>query len=861
MTLARERNDLEMRLSRRPPPEDAGETLPPAPGGDPADPRPDGSAAPDATAVAPAPAASAPAASAPADLAAALVVEDQLEPRVRMPTDLLRCVTGSLEIALLVVIGLVAGATASGFEYDVVHVSEKLASALLDPLHGLAVAALIVLPAALAIRLVVINQLRTLIEAVVIAAVAAGATITCNVILGLSGLHDLFKALARAGTPPGATLLDPLLAALVAFLTVIGLTGRPKWRAWFWVAIVFYCVTSLARYPGPNTVLSLLIALLIGSVVGSGLRYLIGATSERPTAAEIAAALSETAAPVVEIRRMADSTTENRLYAARSRDGNWLDVTVFDRDQQAADAFYRIWRRLRLPSQVSRSRPLTVSRAVERRVLMTYAVEDADVPTPRLLAAVRVGAEAAALATAHRDGVTLAELPRPPSDRQLEPVWDMVLRLHRHRVTHRSLTADHIQLSGPDDTDVALLAPGDGDIAATDLQLRLDLAQLIATMALVVGPDRAADLARKKLGTGTVAGLVPLLQPVVMHRSTRAALRRRKDVLPALRQRLVGAAPDVSVPPEQLERVRPRSVITLVAVVVAAYIILGQFHLKELEKVLRHSDWRWALVALALSAVTYVAATWSLSGFVLERLSFTRTLLAQLAGSFVTLVTPASVGGVALNIRYLNKAKVAPADAASSVGVSQVFAFTLHVLLLIIFAAVTGGSPTAPFHPPSWSYFALAAVVAVVLGILALPAGRRLIRSRVAPALGQVIPRLLDIAQKPAKLAEGIGGALLLTFAYILALDVSLLAVGVHHFSFAAVAVVFLIGNAAGSIVPTPGGVGAVELALSVGLAALPHVSTASAASAVLLFRLITFWLPIPIGWLSLTYLQRNDAL
>ena len=81
------------------------------------------------------------------------------------------------------------------------------------------------------------------------------------------------------------------------------------------------------------------------------------------------------------------------------------------------------------------------------------------------------------------------------------------------------------------------------------------------------------------------------------------------------------------------------------------------------------------LVALALSAVTYVGAAWSLSGFVLEKLSFVRTFLAQLAGSFVTLVTPAAVGGVALNIRYLNKSKVAPADAASSVGVSQVFAF------------------------------------------------------------------------------------------------------------------------------------------------------------------------------------------
>ena len=64
-------------------------------------------------------------------------------------------------------------------------------------------------------------------------------------------------------------------------------------------------------------------------------------------------------------------------------------------------------------------------------------------------------------------------------------------RLHAHRVTHRSLTADRILLT--DDGQVMLLDPGDGDIAASDLQIRLDLAQLLAELALVVGPDRAAD--------------------------------------------------------------------------------------------------------------------------------------------------------------------------------------------------------------------------------------------------------------------------------------------------------------------------------------------------------------------------------
>jgi glycosyltransferase 2 family protein len=74
------------------------------------------------------------------------------------------------------------------------------------------------------------------------------------------------------------------------------------------------------------------------------------------------------------------------------------------------------------------------------------------------------------------------------------------------------------------------------------------------------------------------------------------------------------------------------------------------------------------------------------------------------------------------------------------------------------------------------------------------------------------------------------------------------------------VAVVYLTGSAIGSIVPTPGGLGAVEAALTAGLTAA-GLSGATAISSVLLFRTATFWLPVPLGWAALNYLQNHDAL
>ena len=395
-------------------------------------------------------------------------------------------------------------------------------------------------------------------------------------------------------------------------------------------------------------------------------------------------------------------------------------------------------------------------------------------------------------------------------------------------------------------------------MAATDLQLRLDLAQLLAELALLVGPDRAAGLAVKAVGADELVAVVPLLQPIVLYRSTRAAVRRRRDVLPALRKQLLDVAPREDAAPVRLERVRPRSVVTLIASLVAGYLLLGQLGRVSLLSTLRAADWRWAVLALALSAVTYLGAAWSLSGYVPGRLKFRPLILAQLAGSFVTLVTPAAVGGAALNIRYLQRQKIPAAVAAASVGLSQVVAFVLHLLLLVVFAAITG-SQAHSLQPPTWVYFVIAGLIIIVLTVVAIPAGRRLLRARLAPVLGQVLPRLLAVTQQPRKLAEGIGGALLLTAAYILCLDACIRALG-GSLPLASTAVVYLTGAALGSAVPTPGGLGAVEAALSAGLTAAGLPGTIS-VSAVLLFRTLTFWLPVPVGWGAFNYLERHEYI
>ena len=790
-------------------------------------------------------------------------VTDRLERRIRKPIDLLRCTTSGIEIIVLAAASVAASATTTGVETDIVGASRRLHT-LLVVARPLVLFAILIVPVALAVRLLVRRQVQRLAEAVATGLLAGAAAAVINVALRRAFAARLYDAIimSRPGTSHVAAL-DPYLAGLVAYATIIGLSGRPGWRNALWLAVGVYALVQLVNLD--TTVVSFLLTLLVGRTIGLGIRYAAGSPSLRPSAVDIATALNSSDRKLIEIcRRHHDprrprplDESGSRHYAATTSAGDRLDITVYDKDQQAAGAVYRLYRALLLRGQVSRGAPLSADRTVERRALLSYAAEDAGAPTPELRAVVRVGPEATVLAFDHHAGTTLADRNPGVTDAELRNIWDAVQVLHEHRVTHRSLTADRILLTGDDQ--VMLLDPGDGDVAASDLQVRLDVAQLLAELALYAGPQRAADLALEKAGADELVAVVPLLQRVALARSTRAALRRHRDVLPALRQHLLAAVPGGEVAPVRLERIRLRSLVTLVATVAAVYLLAGELARVSLGHVLRAADWRWGLAALALSAATYVAATLELSGFVAEPLKFTRTLLAQLAGSFVTLVTPAAVGGAAVNIRYLQRRKIPAPLAAASVGVVQVVAFVLHILMLIVFIAIAGAADKHPFRPPTWFYFVLAGLVVAAGGVLAVPAGRRLLRARLTPTLNQVLPRLLEVAQQPRKLAEGIGGTLLLSVAYILCLAACVKA---FHGSaaFAGIAVVYLTGSALGSIIPTPGGIGAVEAALTAGLVATGLHGT-EAASAVLLFRLLTFWLPVPFGWAALNYLERHDAI
>ncbi len=804
-----------------------------------------------------------------------VVVEPPLPRRARRPADLARLIVSLLLLALPLVLGNVAAATSTGLEQDIFRSTSGLPKVALLIVTYAAGFAVLALPVALAVDLLVRRRPWQLLDAVVAATLAATIAYLFRYWVEHVRPGRLLEALTKElETGVRSSPAQGLLAGVVAFLCLSQISGRRVWQLAAFVSVGLVAVVGVLS--GRVTALSQTVSLLLGWSVGLAVRYAIGAASTRPRGSEVAEALSAAGQPVVRLERMYENTVEPRRYLGKQRDGKRLRVAVLDRDTYGSALAYRFWRRVRLRGPATRRSFLTVRSAIDHMALMALMVRDAGVTTPELLAVSEVGPYAALVAFRDLAGTSLASYeetlrdvdepdPEPLSDETLQQIWQSLKLLQERKIVHRGLTGEHVLLTsssggGTEDTDgIALLEVNSGEIAASDLALRLDTVQLLTTVAIVVGPERAVRTAVDVLGADPVIDALPLLQSIALSRSTRALLKDHKGLLHDLRTQIIDVTPaDPEVEEIKLERLTVRGVVAVLGGAVAVYFIATQFTKVDFTK-LSSVDWRWASLAFVFAFLTYLGAGMTCVGFVVSKVSLFRATLTQYAVGFAGLLAPTAVGTVALNVRFLERSGVDPAVAVSSVGLVQLIMFIGHVVLIVLFGVLAGTGAESSFAPPQGAVIAVLVVVLVAIIALSLPPGRRLVQARVRPLLSRVIPRLVAVFQVPSKLATGLGGALLLNLAYIGALFASVRAFQ-GSLSFAAVAVVYLAGSVVGAVVPTPGGIGAIEAAMAAGLTAT-GLPGSIAVSAVLLYRIATFWVPIPVGWLSLTYLQRKGAL
>ncbi|MFE9647897.1 lysylphosphatidylglycerol synthase domain-containing protein [Streptomyces sp. NPDC006365] len=859
--------------------------------------------------------------------------EPLLPARVHRPSDLMRLLVGILAVAVLLGIAAFAHGTTSGLAQDINKGTDE-APDLLSEIAGLASSiAILLVPVAFAIERLIKRDGLRIADGVLAAVLAHGVTLATDLWVAKAAPDSIQKALTQPLPQDIHALTDPVhgyLAPVIAYMTAVGMARRPRWRAVLWVVLLLDAFSMLVT--GYTTPFSIILTVLIGWSVAYGTLYAVGSPNVRPTGRTLMAGLRHVGFhPVSASREETPESTESgdrgRRYFVTLEDGRPLDVTVVDREQQAQGFFYRVWRRLTLRGITTRRSLQSLRQALEQEALLAYAAIAAGANAPKLIATSELGPDAVMLVYEHTGGHTLDSLPDEEiTDELLRDTWHQVQALQSRRIAHRRLAGDAILVdrSGT----VILTDLRGGEIAAGELLLRMDIAQLVTALALRVGAERAVASAVEVLGPDTVADCLPMLQPIALTRATRATLRklareraqrereavleasrharpgraqeeaeettgpvvlekpdkkavraekrsekraidealeeaREEDLLTQIRHQVLLIRPQAPVEPARLERIRPRTLISFIAGAIGAYFLLSQLTHIEFGTLFGNAEWGWVAAAVLFSALSYFAAAMSLLGFVPERVPFLRAVAAQVAGSFVKIVAPAAVGGVALNTRFLQRAGVRPGLAVASVGASQLFGLGSHILLLLAFGYLTGTEKTPSLSPSRTVIAGLLTVAVLVLVMTSIPFLRKFVVTRVRSLFAGVVPRMLDVLQRPQKLITGIGGMVLLTACFVMCLDASIRAFGSDDtpaLSLASVAVVFLAGNALGSAAPTPGGVGAVEATLTVGLIAV-GLPKEVAAPAVLLYRLLTLWLPVLPGWLFFNHLTRKGAL
>jgi hypothetical protein len=78
-------------------------------------------------------------------------------------------------------------------------------------------------------------------------------------------------------------------------------------------------------------------------------------------------------------------------------------------------------------------------------------------------------------------------------------------------------------------------------------------------------------------------------------------------------------------------------------------------------------------------------------------------VLTQGASSFVNRVSYANVGGMALNVRYLQKCGIEPSAGVAAVGVNALAGAIVHAILLVVFFSWAGRGLGRAFKLPSSS--------------------------------------------------------------------------------------------------------------------------------------------------------------
>lgn len=774
-----------------------------------------------------------------------------LQPLTRRTNDILRLVLAGLFLAVVITSSLITRTQWVALEKSVsqiVGVLSPTQSNLVYLIYGIAILAL---PFVILIGLIVARQWKLL-------GAYAAAGILAVFCLSISGKGIAaprwhFDLSDRLATTLSQFLDDPRwIGMLAAVLTVSGPWLPARWRRWWWTLLLAFVPIHLvvsAIVPARA-----LLGLAVGWFVGALVVLVVGTPALEVPLDGAVRALARRGFLVSSLTVIRPAGPGPLVLSAQSDD--FAVIELYGPHQRSGGALRQLWRKLRLRGTETAPLHASMSRAVEHRALMAIAIGEADVANTSTVAVASL--ERGWTLYAHKPvrGKPITEC---ATTTPVASVWESLRRLHDQQISHGDLRGKEITV---DDGAVLFGGYGSAEYGATDAQLQSDIAQLLVTTSSLYDPQSAVAAAIDTFGKDTVLTASRRLTKTAVPKRIRDSVPDAKAVIADSRaevKRQTGADQIQAETITRFTRSQLIQLVLLVALVYVAYPFISTVPTFFSE--LKTANWWWALLGLAVSALTYVGAAAALWACTDGSVSFVKLSIMQVANTFAATTTPAGVGGLALSTRFLQKGGLSAIRATTAVALQQSVQVIVHVVLLIIFTTAAGaGTDLSHFVPRATVFYLIAGVALGIVGtFLFVPTLRRWLATAVRPKLKEVTTDLVELAREPWRLGLIVLGCAGTTLGAALALWASVGAFG-GDTTFVTVTVVTMVGGTLASAAPTPGGVGAVEAALIGGLAAF-GVPAAVGVPSVLLYRVLTCWLPVFIGWPVMRWLTNNEMI
>ena len=822
-------------------------------------------------------------------------IADRILPVRRRREDLVDVVISLIAILFIWTIGALASATTRGVTMDVLSF-QLVRQILILPVSITEGLIILTTPILVIVSLALRKRLQAIIQVLVTSLVAA---VGGWIIILLTGLLpseltaplSVDRALATQGSQTGiAIAINLVIVTLCALFTSAGEAQSMKAIKWGWTGLWIILILGVLR--SSMTLPVAFISVFLGRAFGSGSRWIMGYDDQRAKGAKLVEALLNIGITPSRIVRTDLDTTEeplatwavaensrgrltqmpadlgdmgvtvtrrpshdhHRHYQAWSDTGLAYEIIAMDPGQELTGTLLEMWNNLRLRG-ISRWVSPSLKAQAERSSFTTLQALRAGVFTQEPIGIASASDSIILVMSALPPTTPLTELGEDASDEVLDRAWEQLHFAHSRGISHRALTPEAVVVDSS--SDVWLLDWDSGEVATTELNQSIDIAQMLVLTALAVGPERALEAGRRCVGEETLIACAPVIQKPVLPAEINQRLRR-SDLLGELRAALVGDSEAESAPTADLQRFRPRTIFTIAVAFIAVFIVVGSLNFNDIVTTVKSANLWWMLASAVLGCLIWVGSAVPLVALSPEKLSLRETLVAQVAASIITIVAPAGVGPAALNLRYLRKRRVPTAMAVTTVTLMQISQALITIVLLLLVMVIAGSSLSVSV--PYGTILGVVAVVMVAVGIIvAVPKVRRWIWSKIQPTWQQVYPRLLWIIGQPRRLAAVVGGNLLMNIGYVGAFWTALLAMG-GSLNFSTVSITYLTANAAGSFIPSPGGIGTVETALTSGLT-VAGISSSVAIATALLYRLVTFYGRIPFGWLAMKYMEKKDLI